>query len=71
MSSIGKSETLPLEWVAAIRRSTLDLIDPVEDGFGKPQFSDTLGRLRWTTEHGAWTLGWLLLDDRLELGNSD
>ena len=65
VSSIGKSEQLPLEWVAAIRRSTLDIIDPVEDQFGKPQFSDSLGRLRWTTERGAWTLGWLLLDDRL------
>ena len=71
VSSIGRSEHLPLEWLAAIRRSTLDLIDPVEDGFGKPQFSDSLGRLRWTTDQGAWTLGWLLLDDRLELGASD
>jgi outer membrane receptor protein involved in Fe transport len=71
VSSIGRSEGLPLEWLAAIRRSTLDLIDPVEDGFGKPQFSDSLGRLRWTTDRGAWTLGWLLLDDRLELGASD
>ncbi|HET9474205.1 MAG TPA: TonB-dependent receptor [Steroidobacteraceae bacterium] len=71
VSSIGKSEQLPLEWLAAIRRSTLDIIDPVEDQFGKPQFSDSLGRLRWATERGAWTLGWLLLDDRLELGVSD
>jgi outer membrane receptor protein involved in Fe transport len=71
ISSVGKSEQLPLEWVAAIRRSTLDMIDPVEDGFGKPQFSDTLGRLRWTTERGAWTLGWLVLDDRLDLGTED
>ena len=71
VSSIGKSEQLPLEWLAAIRRSTLDIIDPVEDQFGKPQFSDSLGRLRWTTERGAWTLGWLLLDDRLSLGVSD
>ena len=71
VSSIGKSEQLPLEWIAAIRRSTLDFIAPVEDAFGKPQFSDSLGRLRWTTEQGAWTLGWLLLDDRLELGAKD
>ena len=49
----------------------LDLLDPVEDGFGKPEFSDTLGRLRWSTEKGAWTAGWLLLDDRLELGAAD
>src|SRR4030095_16987252 len=44
---------------------------PVEDGFGKPEFGDTLGRLRWTTDNGAWTAGWLLLDDQLELGALD
>ena len=49
----------------------LDSLDAVEDGFGKPEFSDTLGRLRWVTEQGAWTVGWLLLDDRLELGAPD
>ena len=43
----------------------------MEDSFGKPEFSDTLGRLRWVTEQGAWTVGWLLLDDRLELGTED
>ena len=69
VSSIGKAERWPLEWLGAIRHSTLDMIDPVEDGFGKPEFSDTLGRVRWATENGAWTAGWLLLDDRLELGS--
>ena len=68
VSSIGKAENLPIEWLGAIRHSVLDMIEPVEDGFGKPEFSDTLGRLRWLTEKGAWTVGWLLLDDRLELG---
>jgi outer membrane receptor protein involved in Fe transport len=47
----------------------MDLLEPVEDDFGKPQFSDSLGRLRWETANGAWTLGWLLLDDRIELGH--
>jgi outer membrane receptor protein involved in Fe transport len=70
VSTIGRADELPLEWLGAIRRSTLDLIDQVEDGFGKPQFSDSLGRLRWSTDDGAWTLGWLLLDDRLELGKA-
>jgi outer membrane receptor protein involved in Fe transport len=70
-STRGRSESLPLEWLAAIRRSTLDLLDPVEDDLGEPQFSDSLGRLRWSTERGAWTLGWLLLDDRLVLGTDD
>lgn len=71
VSSIGKSDSYPLEWLGSIRRSTLDLLGPVEDGFGKPQFSDSLGRLRWSTEKGAWTAGWLLLDDRLQLGDAD
>jgi outer membrane receptor protein involved in Fe transport len=70
VSSIGRSERLPVEWLVAIRRSTLDLLDPVAEGFGKPQFADSLGKLRWTTGDGVWTLGWLLLDDRLELGST-
>ena len=69
VSTMGKFEGLPVEWLFAIRRSTVDLLEPVEDDFGKPQFSDSLGRLRWDTDNGAWTLGWLLLDDRIELGN--
>ena len=69
LSTIGHAESLPLDWLFAVRHSTVDLLEPVEDDFGKPQFSDSLGRLRWGTEHGAWTLGWLLLDDRIELGN--
>ena len=71
VSSIGKSERWPVEWLGAIRRSTIDLLDPVEESFGTPEFSDTLGRLRWVTERGAWTLGWLLLEDHLELGVAD
>ena len=71
ISTIGKSERWPIEWLGAIRNSMLDSLDAVEDGFGKPEFSDTLGRLRWVTEQGAWTVGWLLLDDRLELGAPD
>ena len=71
ISTIGKAERWPIEWLGAIRNSMLDSLDAVEDGFGKPEFSDTLGRLRWVTEQGAWTVGWLLLDDRLELGAPD
>jgi hypothetical protein len=71
VSSIGKSDTYPLEWLGSLRRSTLDLLVPVEEGFGEPEFSDSLGRLRWSTDKGSWTAGWLLLDDRLRLGNVD
>ena len=68
VSSMGHADKLPAEWLVAIRRSTIDLLEPIEDDLGKPQFSDSLGRLRWNTGSGAWTLGWLLLDDRIELG---
>ena len=68
LSTIGKSDRWPVEWLGAIRHSVVDMVDPVEDSFGKPEFSDSLGRLRWVTEQGAWTVGWLVLDDRLELG---
>jgi len=71
VSSIGKAENLPIEWLGAIRHSVLDSIEQVEDALGKPEFSDTLGRLRYVTAKGAWTVGWLLLDDRLELGQED
>ncbi|HET9863945.1 MAG TPA: Plug domain-containing protein, partial [Steroidobacteraceae bacterium] len=71
LSSLGHSESWPADWLFAIRRSTLDLLDPVEDGIGKPEFGDSLGRLRYHTGHGTWTLGWLLLDDRIELGQDD
>jgi outer membrane receptor protein involved in Fe transport len=71
ISSIGRSESLPLEWVMSLRRSTLDMIDPVEDAFGTPQFGDSLGRVRWITDNGSWTAGWLLLDDRLRLGDAE
>jgi outer membrane receptor protein involved in Fe transport len=71
LSSMGHADELPLEWLFAIRRSTVDLLEPVKEEFGQPQFSDSLGRLRWNTDQGAWTLGWLLLDDRIEIGNED
>ncbi len=71
VSSVGTSERWPLEWLFALRRSTLDLLEPVKTGFGQPQFSDSLGRLKYRTTNGAWTLGWLLLDDELELGTAD
>ena len=70
-SSMGSAEKYPLEWFGSIRRSTLDLLEAVNDSFGTPQFQDSLGRLRWKTENGAWTAGWLLLDDQLQLGAAE
>ena len=69
VSSIGTADNFH-RMVWSIRRSTLDLFESVKDAVGTPQFSDTLGRLRWNTEKGAWTAGWLSLDDQLALGVS-
>ncbi len=69
-SSIGHSETWPLEWLATVRRSTIDLVlQPLSAGIGKPKFIDSMGRLRWRAgPNNDWTAGWLLLDDRIVLG---
>lgn len=67
LSTRGSSSRYPVQWLATVRRSTLDLLEPVENSFGTPRFSDSVGRVKWTTDRGAWTLGWLVLDDRLKL----
>ncbi len=68
----GRAERWPLEWLVSARRSTLDLLEPVEVGFGKPEFQDSLARWRWHgTSLGVWTLGWLVLNDRIRLGATE
>lgn len=66
----GTSERWPLEWLATARRSTTDLlIEPLDVGHGNPRLIDATGRLKWTVNPKSdWTAGWLLLDDRIELG---
>jgi outer membrane receptor protein involved in Fe transport len=71
VSARGHGDELPVEWLGAIRHSILDLLEPVEDGFGSPEFSDSVGRVRWKTEAGTWIAGWLLLSDRLDLNSGD
>ncbi len=48
----GRAESLPVEWLVAIRRSVLDMLDPVEDGLGKPEFGDSLGPR--ALDHRPW-----------------
>lgn len=66
----GTSERWPLEWLATARRSTTDLLaEPLDVTHGNPRLIDATGRLKWIgNEHSDWTAGWLLLDDRIELG---
>jgi outer membrane receptor protein involved in Fe transport len=71
-STVGHAEQWPLEWLATVRHSVKDVVlKPVNAQEGEPQFMDSLGRLRWHDESGgALTLGWLLLDDRIDVATT-
>jgi TonB dependent receptor/TonB-dependent Receptor Plug Domain len=72
VSTVGHADTLPLDWLATVRRSTIDLaLGAVDSSVGTPAFADSMGRVRWRpSDRSDWTVGWLLLDDRLALDNS-
>jgi hypothetical protein len=64
LSSVGTAGQWPLDWLVTLRNSAPG------DGrtLGTPQFTETVGRLRWhTSSDSAWTLGWLMLDDSTSL----
>ena len=72
VSSVGHSDTLPLDWLATARVSTIDLaLGAVDNSIGSPDFADSMGRVRWSfSERSDLTAGWLLLEDRLTLRKS-
>jgi outer membrane receptor protein involved in Fe transport len=67
-ASVGHAEKWPIDWLATVRHSVPDVvIKPVNASEGEPEFLDSLGRVRWhSDDDSAWTLGWLLLQDRLD-----
>ena len=72
VSSVGTSERWPLEWLFALRRSTLDLLEPVEDRL-RPAAIQRFPRPRSNTApptaHGPWAgCCWTI---ELELGTAD
>ncbi|MEP7245793.1 MAG: TonB-dependent receptor [Gammaproteobacteria bacterium] len=69
LSSVGHADQLPIDWLATLRHSTQDVVlEPVNGQIGNPEFSDTLGRIRYRlNEQSSFTLGWLLLDDSIQL----
>jgi outer membrane receptor protein involved in Fe transport len=71
MSTVGRAERWPVEWLATVRHSASEVVHrPLDADIGEPTFYDALGRLRWQTSPvSAWTLGWLMLDDRLRLAS--
>jgi hypothetical protein len=69
LSTVGHAERWPIEWLATVRHSVHDIvIKPINGDIGEPTFVDALGRVRWQlNDVSAWTVGWLLLDDRVRL----
>ena len=70
MSSVGHASQWPLDWLATVRRNSPDIARKPGDGQlpGAPQFTETVGRVRWHPDSAtAWSVGWLLLDDRTSL----
>lgn len=69
LSTVGRAERWPIEWLATVRHSARDVVlNPLDADIGEPTFYDALARVRWqATASSAWTLGWLMLDDRLRL----
>ena len=69
LSSVGRSDRWPIEWLATARHSVRDIaLKPVNGEIGEPMFLDSLGRLRLhSSDRSSWTLGWLLLDDQIQL----
>lgn len=64
----GRLESLPVEWLFAARRSTVEaILNATDSRTGEPQFLDLLGRVSWDFgERGELAFGWLSLDDDLE-----
>jgi TonB dependent receptor len=67
LETVGRSDTLPLEWLFVARASSDDsVLERLLSEPGEPAFYDMVGHLRWTVDPAsAVTVGWLLLDDRV------
>ena len=69
-SSVGRAARWPVEWLVTVRNSAPSAAEKPGNGrtLGAPQFTESVGRLRWhLSSDTAWSLGWLLLDDRTSL----
>ncbi|HVW69615.1 MAG TPA: TonB-dependent receptor plug domain-containing protein, partial [Steroidobacteraceae bacterium] len=66
VSSVGHSDSWPVDWLATARHSTPNItLQPTGD-VGEPSYFDTLGRLRWQVSPAtALTFGWLMMDDQV------
>jgi TonB dependent receptor/TonB-dependent Receptor Plug Domain len=71
--SQGRLESRPVEWLAAVRRSNVELIARAQERPPlEPDFLDALGRVQIDIgERSKVALGWLLLDDNLRADLTD
>ncbi len=73
LSTVGQAGRWPIDWLATFRNSMPEVAETPGNGrtLGAPQFTESVGRVRWHPGvDSAWTLGWLLLDDRTSLATS-
>jgi len=70
LSTVGRTERWPIEWLFTFRHSTDgQQLMPLDAAFGSPTFYDSVGRVRWqATAESAFTAGWLLSDDQARVG---
>jgi hypothetical protein len=70
VSTVGRAERWPIEWLFTFRHSTDGAqLMPIDASFGSPLFYDSVGRVRWQANAAsALTLGWLLSDDQAHVG---
>lgn len=66
-STVGRSDTWPVEWLATARHSTQKIVlQPTGGDTGEPSYLDVLSRLRWQVDPALALIGgWLLLDDEV------
>lgn len=69
LSSVGRGDSWPIDWLFTARHNTHNVaLQPKNGDAGEPTYADAIGRVRWQASPvSALTLGWLLLDDRVQL----
>ncbi len=72
-STVGHSDSWPVEWLATARHSTQKIVlQPTGGDIGEPSYFDALGRLRWQVDPALALIGgWLLLDDEVSSSAED
>ena len=72
LETVGRSESRPIEWLLVARVSSdSSVLQRLLSEFGEPQFSDVVGRIKWSIDPASsLKLGWLVLDDQVNLSSN-